>query len=243
LIQIGDARMHQGEALSILQSMEDNSVDAILTDPPYSSGGLTTSQRQRSPSQKYQNSKARKYREFLGDNRDQRSFMFWATLWLAEAYRVTKPGSVCMLFSDWRQLPTFTDALQAGGWIWRNVMVWDKPSARPSRGEFKRQCEFIILGTKGQFMPTHERCLPGIFRHSIVSGPKRRHMTEKPVPLLRDLLEITPEQGTILDPFAGSATTGQACMETGRKFIGIELSESYFDIAVHRLQELFTWSL
>lgn len=223
--------------------MEDNSVDAILTDPPYSSGGLTTAQRQQSPSKKYQSSDAqKKFANFPGDNRDQRSFITWATLWLAEAYRVTKPGGVCMLFTDWRQLPAMTDALQAGGWLWRSIVVWDKPSSRPSKGEFRRQCEYVLLGTKGKFERQHERCLPGVYRHSIVSGPKKRHMTEKPVPLLRDLLEITPKGGTVLDPFAGSATTAQACLETGRQFIGVELDAGYFDVACDRLKGLYTWS-
>lgn len=244
MIQIGDATMHQGEALSILKTMEDCSVDAILTDPPYSSGGLSSSQRQRPPSEKYQQTNAKKrFNDFLGDNRDQRSFMAWATLWLSEAYRVAKPGTVCMMFTDWRQLPAMSDALQAGGWLWRNIVVWDKPSARPSKGEFRRQCEFVLIGTKGKFEPAHGRCLPGVFRHSIVSGRKRKHMTEKPVPLLRDLLEITHEGGTILDPFAGSATTAQACIETGRKFIGVELSDVYFETACDRLKELVPWTM
>ena len=236
--------MYQGEALSILKSLEDCSVDAILTDPPYSSGGLSAFQRQRPPSEKYQQTNTkRRFADFLGDNRDQRSFMAWATLWLSEAYRVAKPGTVCMMFTDWRQLPATTDALQAGGWLWRGIVVWDKPTARPSMGEFKRQCEFVLVGSKGKLVPATDRCLPGVFRHSIVSSTKRVHLTEKPVPLLRDLLQITPEGGTILDPFAGSATTAQACLETGRKFIGVELSDAYFEIACERLKRLVPWTM
>ncbi|MBI9078886.1 MAG: site-specific DNA-methyltransferase [Pseudodesulfovibrio sp.] len=243
-IQIGNATMCQGEALATLKTLEDCSVDAVLTDPPYSSGGMTMAQRQQSPSKKYQSSDAqKKFADFPGDNRDQRSFTTWATLWLAEAYRVAKPGSVCMVFTDWRQLPSMTDALQAGGWLWRNIVIWDKPTARPSMGEFKKQCEFVLVGSKGKLAPATDRCLPGVYRHSIVSGTKRMHLTEKPIPLLRDLLQITPEGGTILDPFAGSATTAQACLETGRKFIGMELSEVYFEIACDRLKNLAGWTI
>ncbi|AMK10839.1 DNA-methyltransferase [Pseudodesulfovibrio indicus] len=243
-IQIGNATMCKGEALSVLKDMDDGSVDAVLTDPPYSSGGLTVGQRQQAPSKKYQSSDAlKKFADFPGDNRDQRSFITWATLWLAEAYRVAKPGAPLMMFTDWRQLPAMTDALQAGGWLWRNIVVWDKPTARPAKGEFKRQCEFVLIGSKGKLAPATERCLPGVFRHSIVSGGKRQHLTEKPVPLLRDLLQISPEGCTILDPFAGSATTAQACLETGRKFIGVELSEVYFDVACARLNTLANWTI
>lgn len=146
-----------------------------------------------------------------------------------------------MMFTDWRQLPTMSDALQAGGWQWRRIVVWDKPTARPSMGEFKNQCEFVLIGSKEKFERVHDRCLPGIFRQSIVSGPARKHMTEKPVPLLRNLLEIAAEGGTVLDPFMGSGSTGQACLETARKFIGIEMSDAYFDIATQRLSELTSW--
>lgn len=124
MIQIGDAQMYHGEALHVLQGLPECSVDAILTDPPYSSGGLTSAQRQQSPGSKYQSSGVKKrFDDFHGDNRDQRSFITWATLWLSEAYRVAKPGSVCMMFTDWRQLPAMTDALQAGGWLWRSIVV------------------------------------------------------------------------------------------------------------------------
>jgi site-specific DNA-methyltransferase (adenine-specific) len=236
--------MCQGEALAHLKTLDDCSVDAVLTDPPYCSGGLSAGQRQQAPSKKYQSSTVQKeFADFPGDNRDQRSFITWATLWLAEACRVTKPGGVCMMFTDWRQLPAMTDALQAGGWLWRNIVVWDKPTARPSKGEFKRQCEFVLVGSKGKLAHTTDRCLPGVFRHSIVSGTKRMHLTEKPVPLLHDLLQITPEGCTVLDPFAGSATTAQACLETGRRFIGIELSQTYFETACTRLKTLANWTL
>jgi len=243
MIMIGEAEVYNGEALSSLKKLEDCSVDAILTDPPYSSGGITLSQKQRATSAKYQSSDAKKkFPDFSGDSRDQRSFVIWATLWLAECYRIAKPGSVCMVFTDWRQLPTMSDALQAGGWQWRRIVVWDKPTARPSKGEFKNQCEYVLVGSKDKFAPVHERCLPGVFRQSIVSGQRRRHMTEKPVPLLRDLLEITPEGGTVLDPFMGSASTGQACFETGRKFIGMEMSNDYFEVACDRLKQLASWT-
>lgn len=238
LIQIGDATVYQGEALALLRSLPDESADAILTDPPYSSGGLHTNQRQRPPSEKYQSSDARKrHFEFHGDNRDQRSFITWATLWLGECYRVAKTGASCMVFSDWRQLPAVTDALQAGGWTWRGIVVWDKPTARPILGEFRRQCEFMVFGVKGRLTQAHKRCLPGVYRHSIIAHQRRMHMTEKPLPLLDDLLQVTPEGCTVLDPFMGSATTGAVCLQTGRKFIGIELSPEYFSVACERLKE------
>ncbi|MEG6551746.1 site-specific DNA-methyltransferase [Desulfocurvibacter africanus] len=229
--------LHEGEALGVLGTLPDSSVDTILTDPPYSSGGLTLSARQTDPTHKYQNgSTKRRYPAMLGDNRDQRSFTLWASLWLAECLRIARDGARLMVFSDWRQLPAMTDAVQAAGWMWRGIITWHKPSARPVLGDFKRDAEFIVTGSKGKPVTHTRRCLPGVYRHTVNAG-RKVHLTEKPVPLLKDLLEVTQPGCTVLDPFAGSGSTGLACLQTGRNFIGIELSPEYATIAAQRLTE------
>lgn len=226
------ARILKGDSLNLLRTLDDESVDAVLTDPPYNSGGIGLGAKQRPTSTKYQSNNVKvQFPDFCGDNRDQRSFVLWATLWLAECHRAAKPGATLMMFSDWRQLPAMTDALQAGGWLWKAVVVWDKPTARPCVGGFKNQCEYVLVGVKGFHNKAHRRCLPGLYRVSIVSGKKRRHCTEKPVPLLKQLLEIAPVDGVVLDPFMGAGSTGQACLETRRRFIGMEMSEAYYSIA------------
>ncbi|MDK2956537.1 MAG: hypothetical protein PWQ57_2033 [Desulfovibrionales bacterium] len=238
MFQVQNATMIQGEALTRLFDMPSECIDAILTDPPYSTGGTYAGQRQQRTALKYQSSRTKtRYLDFPGDNRDQRSFLAWASLWLTQCYRVARPGGVLMVFIDWRQLPVLSDALQAGGWTWRHILVWDKPTARPMLGDFKNQCEFVLVGAKGKFSPWRRACLPGVFRCSIVAPTKRRHMTEKPVPLLEDLLQIVPEGGTVLDPFAGSGATGAACLRTGRTFIGMEMCPGYYEIACERLRE------
>ena len=55
---------------------------------------------------------------------DQRSYGFWLTQIMTEAHRLTKTGGTALLFTDWRQLPTTTDAIQAAGWLWRGVLAW-----------------------------------------------------------------------------------------------------------------------
>ena len=62
------------------------------------------------------------------------------------------------------------------------------------------------------------------------------HMTGKPVALMRDLVTVVPPGGHVLDPFMGSASTGMACIETGRLFTGIEVTQHYYDVSVRRLQ-------
>lgn len=91
----------RGEALSVLSCLPDECVDALITDPPYSSGGATRGDRMASTTTKYVTSGQTLVRpDFLGDNRDQRSFMAWCTLWLAEALRVCRSGAPACVFSD-----------------------------------------------------------------------------------------------------------------------------------------------
>jgi len=205
-------------------------------DPPYSSGGLHAGARRADPAQKYQQTGTkRSYPPMLGDCKDQRSFIMWAALWLGECWRLAKPGAPCLVFSDWRQLPAMTDAVQAAGWEWRGIVVWHKPSARPMMGWFRRDAEFVIHAVKTLAKAFSRRCFPGVFNHRVVAADKV-HLTSKPLPLLIDLLGVTPEGGTILDPFMGGGTTALACLETGRRFIGVELSAEYFKLAAHRIQ-------
>jgi site-specific DNA-methyltransferase (adenine-specific) len=103
-------------------------------------------------------------------------------------------------------------------------------------GKFRQQCEYVLFGSKGRFMPASRACLPGVYDYPVVTQQKV-HLTSKPVPLLVDLLAITIAGGTVLDPFIGGGTTALAAMQTGRKCIGIELSEAYADIATKRLSE------
>ena len=186
--------LYQGDALAVLQSFPPLCVDAVITDPPYSSGGLMLSARQADPAVKYQNNGTVKtYPPMFGDNRDQRSFIMWATLWLAECWRVARDGSPLLMFSDWRH---------------------------------RREAEFVIFASKGRLGYRGPKCLPGLYAHT-VDHKKKNHLTSKPVELLRELMEVVPEGGTVLDPFIGGGSTAEAARDTGRTCIGIELSEEY----------------
>lgn len=229
-------RLFQGDALAVLRELPSGHVDAVVTDPPYSSGGQSTAARKADPADKYQTTGTKRtYPPMLGDNKDQRSFLAWAQLWLSECWRISKDGAPLLVFSDWRQVPVMSDAIQAAGWTWRGLIVWDKPTARPDKGRFRNQAEYVLFATKGRHERGTDRCLPGVFRHSV--DPRRKvHLTGKPVGLLCDLLEVVKPGGLVLDPFLGGGTTAAACQETGRSCMGIELSEEYFEVARQRLE-------
>lgn len=193
-VTIGNATLYLGESLEVLQSLEPGSVDAVITDPPYSSGGLTRGDRVQDVKTKYlQNDSGNQSRlqGFTGDTRDQRGFHFWSALWSAAAMRATKPGGPACFFTDWRQLPVSTDYMQAGGWIWRGVVPWAKPAYRPQMGRFGAQCEYVVWGSNGP-MPTDRGvgCLPGFF--DAMSPQQREHVTQKPVPMMAEIVAIAP---------------------------------------------------
>ncbi|RTL31286.1 MAG: site-specific DNA-methyltransferase [Rhodocyclaceae bacterium] len=222
--------------------MGDESVDAIITDPPYSSGGAFRGDRMQSTTTKYvQTGQFTQFGNFSGDNRDQRSYLAWCSLWLSDCLRVARPGSPCCVFTDWRQLPVTTDALQSGGFVWRGIAAWDKTeAARPVRGRFRNQCEYLAWGSRGP-MREDGPCLPGAWRVSVGSSEKH-HVAGKPDGLMAQVVLIAPVDGVILDPFCGSGTTLRAALDNGRRAIGIEIEERYCEIAAKRLAQgvLFT---
>lgn len=238
LQNLQDAAMYQGEALRLFLEIEDDTIDCTIADPPYSSGGAFRSDRVLDPNEKYvQGGTIIDRMSFTGDNRDSRSWGYWMTLWLGQALRTSKVGGYCLIFTDWRQLPMATDVFQAGGWVWRGIIVWDKTGAAraPHTGYFRHQCEYIVWGTKGPCNTRDgEGPWPGVFRHPIRQSDKH-HMTGKPTPLMVDLVKCVPVGGIVLDPFAGSGTTGVAALQTGRRFVGFEYVEEYTRLCVSRL--------
>ena len=227
--------LYLGDAVAALSVMPSACVDAVITDPPYSSGGQYKGDRSGTTASKYGGAAMS---DFSGDNRDQRSFLTWMNLWLGESLRVVRPGGVCAMFTDWRQLPTMTDALQVGGWVWRGIVPWVKPSGRPmfKQRAWLNQCEYVVWGTAGSSAVTEmgtTEPLPGFYT---ASAPRERvHQTQKPLDVMRQLVRIAPEGGVILDPFMGSGTTGVAALNEGRRFVGIELTEHYAQVAESRV--------
>ena len=235
-------QLHTGEALDWLLGQPDESADALIVDPPYASGGRTASMRKKRPLSKYLRASSKVYPDFAGDCRDQRSWVLWMTPWLQRCWRVLRTGAPACVFADWRQLPATTDAFQAAGFIWRGTAVWNKTGAsRPVRGRFRNQCEYIVWGSKGG-MCVMRQChsetnvLPGMFTHRVEPRSKH-HVTGKPVPLMCDLVRICEPGGLIIDPMAGSGSTGVAALQLGYRFHGCELLEEYADIARQRLAE------
>lgn len=230
--------LYNGDCLEYMKTMQSASVDCIVTDPPYSSGGAFRDDRNKNTSSKYQNTgTVKEYPNFMGDNRDQFAYYYWCALWLCQCSRILKPGRVACVFTDWRQLATTINAFQIGGFIWRGVVPWNKTkAARPARGRFRAQCEYIVWGTVGAMDEQTNECLPGFFTYSVKPNEKQ-HVTGKPISLIIDILRIAGKApAVVFDPFTGSGTTGEASLILGHKFIGCEIDTNYYQVAKRRLE-------
>lgn len=253
--------IHHGEAWEWLRSLPSSSADALVTDPPYSSGGFTRGDRTADPTAKYRASGAAENTEsFSGDNRSEWECFMWMCLWMTEAHRVLRDGSPVVIATDWRQLTVVNNAIGAAGFVRRGMATWTKKGAsRPQLGRFRGDAEYFPWGSKGA-MPLRGAALPGTFESEpgqdvyeceapgdwpsvapeIACGPvlpaRRLHLTEKPVHVMEAIVGIVPKGGLVLDPFTGSGSTGAACMRRGLDFAGCELSDHYVALARRRLE-------
>ena len=233
-----------GDCLELLADVPDGSVDMVLTDPPYSSGGLFAGDRKASTRVKYCDDDyngAARFQDFSGDNMDQRSFTEFMRMVLSKCRQKAKLESVCAVFVDWRNIAAVGDALQAAGWVYRGIVVWDKGISRAIPNRFRNDCEYVVWGTNGPRKTEYIGGVfagPGCYHIKSVNTKKKHHQTEKPVELLEKLLAICPEGGMVLDPFMGSGSTGVACINTNRGFIGMELDLNYYKTARRRIGEL-----
>lgn len=196
-------RLLQGDCLTMLKEVAPASVDLVLCDPPYSSGGTHAGDRKASTTAKYTDRDydgAAKLPAFSGDSMDQRSFTAFMRWVCSELRQKTREGGILEIFVDWRNLPAMTDAVQMAGWVWRGVLVWDKGVSRNQPGRFRNDCEFVVWCSNGDLpidwkAAKGSKAMPGVYHVPGVPPKQRVHQTEKPVELLRALIQICPRGG------------------------------------------------
>jgi site-specific DNA-methyltransferase (adenine-specific) len=231
-------RMLLGDSSEVLRLIPSGSVAAVITDPPYGSGGDTRSARMQSSGKKYISTGSSYQRTLPDMAHDSDTPEAWTAMMrrvLEDVRRVLRPDGVVVMMCDWRQKPWLWQLLLGAGLRVRGELVWDKGrGSRPYRGGFRNQCEFALWGGVG-VLPRSDWFGYGVIAVSTMTNGKQ-HQTQKPDKLMRELVQICPPGGLVLDPFAGSAATGVACVNTGREFLGVEQVPAYFDLSVARLR-------
>ena len=228
--EIGNATLYRGDCLEILPTLPK--VDAVITDPPFSSGARTDAGK----SVRGAMTRGAKWQAdwFSHDNMATHGFLTLMRLLGRAIIEQSNIGARSHWFIDWRMYPNLYGALESCGWVVKNLIVWDKKHFGMGTN-YRNQHELILYAEKGDtIFPSHST--GNVIQFARIDN--ENHPTEKPVGLIEKLIEAsTLSDDKILDPFMGSGTTGVACMNLGRKFIGIEIERKYFDIACERIEQ------
>jgi site-specific DNA-methyltransferase (adenine-specific) len=240
---IGDCTLYLGDCLEVMPTLEKGSVDFVFTDPPYghnnNNGDLIA--RREAALGKGDYDAQRDDRPIANDGKEANEIFRLA---LHEFNRLLSPGCCCCCcccgggpdpqFARWslwmdeiigfKQMVVYDKGPMGMGWHYRRsyetVLVGEKPGAACRWYDKTKRIENIIRK----------------FRKIIPSS--EQHPTEKPIELGAHFIQLHTLPGhTVLDPFMGSGTTGVACVQTGRKFIGIEIDPNYFEIACKRIRD------
>lgn len=217
--------------LNALSEIPDNSIDLILTDPPYNIS---------------------RKNNFESLNRAGIDFGDWdknadLLTWIDEVPRIVKKGASIIIFNDWRNLGDIAERMEKNGFVVKDIVRWEKTNPMP-RNRDRRYIvdyEFAIWAVekhdKWTFHRQSDKYDRSEIRVPITSKAEKMlgsHPTQKPIKLMEELLlQHSNENDIVLDPFMGSGSTGVACQNLNREFIGIELEETYFKIAENRIRE------
>lgn len=210
--QIGDCTLYLGDCGDVLETLP--TIDVVVTDPPYGIGAANGANGGGTDASGRYKRRPKSY-EGSWDNERPNELLF----------RKIIAGSRAQIIWGGNY---FSDILpQSGRWLF-----WDKLNSMPTYSDG----EMAWTSLSGDAVKKFTRCNNGLA--SLRDGD-RVHPTQKPVALMMWCLEFVPTARTVLDPFMGSGSTGVACVQSGRQFIGIEREVAYFDTACRRIEEAY----
>lgn len=226
--------LKQGDTLNVLKTIEECSFDMAVIDPPYKLNKTTGGISKTGFVDRWQGNikGSDKKASILNDI----SF----SEWLPEVYRVLKDSSHCYIWTNDKNLADLQKEAEKVGFRLHNILVWKKNTITPNRW-YMKNCEFILFLYKGKAKVINDKSSSQFFEVKNKNGRDKLHPTEKPVEIIEKLiLNSSNEYDIVLDCFMGSGSTGVACVNTNRNFIGIELDEKYFNIAEERINNAQT---
>ena len=219
-----NGKLYCGDCREFDIVFDEDAEYAILTDPPYSSGGFQEAGKSAG------SIGTRQKTTIALDNLSTRGYQRL----MRSMLRKFNLADEVYIFTDWRMWIYTFDSIEDGGWRVRNMLIWDKKHMGMGL-PWRNQHEIIAYGkrTPAKKLENSGKC--GNVLKFNRSGNKN-HPTEKPVNLLRHIIGNT-SSNTIIDPFIGSGTTAVACELMRRKWIGFELNQEFCEIAVRRIKE------
>ena len=222
-----------GDSIELMKSIPDNSIDLIVTDPPYK----TTSRGSAGNSGRMLQKQINKDGNVFKHNNVKISD------YACEFYRILKNGTHCYVMTNHKNLIEMLSEFTKAGFIFTKSLIWEKGNKIMGQ-YYMSQFEYILFFRKGKakkinYCGTSDIInIPNIKQKD--ENNKNLHDTEKPVELMSILIEnSSKESDIVLDPFMGIGSTGIACKNLNRKFIGMELDKGYFKIAKDRIGEIW----
>jgi site-specific DNA-methyltransferase (adenine-specific) len=244
----GSSTFYAMDSLAFLQNIQSGTIECVFTDPPFflSNGGTTCSSGKRVSVNKGAWDKSK---GAIADHQFNLN-------WLGECYRILKPNGVIWVCGTHHNIYSVGFALQTLGFRLLNHITWEKPNPPPNLGCrcFTHSAEFLIFATKAKsrkfrYQFNYEdikaendgKQQKDIWRIPTLRKWEKKfgsYPAQKPVELVTKALQATTRPGDlILDPFAGSSTTGVAALSIGRNYLGCDNDSRAIELSIKRLSE------
>lgn len=223
-------QVYNTDAIEWLKTLDNDSVDLIVSDPPYrvtqhGHSGLGGIFKTKVGEDKKLNGKLFEHNEV--DVND----------YAGELYRVLKPDSHCYIMTNDRNLQNFMNVFTNIGFNFCKLLIWDKQN-KITNQYYMNQVEYILFMYKGRNKQINNCGTSNLISVNNVKNKTHNHPTEKPVELMEILIKNSTNEGDlVLDPFVGVGSTPVACQNLKRNFIGCELDKVYYDTTMERLNE------
>lgn len=220
--------LYNTDAIEWLKTLNNDSVDLIVTDPPYrvqqhGSSGLGGIFKTKTGDEKELNSKLFQHNEVE------------VTDYASELFRILKPDNHCYVMTNDYNLKNFLNVFAEVGFHFTKLIIWDKQN-KIANPYYMQQVEYILFMSKGRTKQINNCGTSNLLSISNIQNKNNDHPTEKPVELMEILIKNSTKEGDlVLDPFVGVGATPLACQNLNRNFIGCEIDKKYYDTAMERL--------
>ncbi len=224
IIENGSYKLYKGNCLEVMDNMDDESVDLVVTDPPYLID--------------YQSNRRKKEDRFDKIKNDKDNYIL-IQKYLAECHRIMKDNTAIYCFCSWHNIDFFKQEFEKHFKL-KNIIVWNKNNHGTGdlKGSYAPKYEFILFGHKGRTL-LREKRIADVIDCAKIPSNKLTHPTEKPQELLEIFIkQSSDEDSVVFDGFMGTGSCGIVANKLNRRFIGVELEDNYFEIAKTRLEDI-----
>lgn len=230
------------DCLEIIPILENNSIDLLLTDPPYNLGEFIQKR-----NYNIKNMRENSLEDMLDwDSLSKEDYLINMDKFFQKVSSKLKIGANIIIFISSLRIESIVEIAERYGFYYKTTGVWHKTNPMPrnmnlhfvSSNEF--WIYFVYKKRTGNIFNSENRMIMDYIEFSTLKSSEKqfgKHLTQKPVQIIDYLIKILSNEGDlVLDPFMGSGTTGESAIKMNRRFIEIEIAKEYFEIAKKRIE-------